>query len=462
MKVGYYTEIVLPEYNVHFLAINDGVDSERMESADFTPFRNIINELYAKDTSKKVRASMKSRALQGQHLTGMPPYGYKVSPHDKKKWIIDEPAAEVVKEIFRLYIEGLNFNQIALELDKRGVEVPSEHMRKHGVYSNGDRCIKVENPPKLWHLTVVIVIIDRYEYAGHMVSGRQTTRSYKDRRTVNIPKDEWIVTKNTHPPIVDEETWQTAQRIRENGRRRKVKTYDKGALNGLLYCQDCGARLYFKGSSNTEKYKGYYMCGYYSHYRLCTIHSISRKNIEELVLVDIKRVTAFAKEKEAEFVKMVEQNHRRTEADVLHKNKKELAEVENRVSEIDRMINELYEDKVRGDLDAVRFSKMLSTYEDEHKTLTSKGNELRSAIAEEIDKSNCAEKFLELVKRYTQFEELTTEIATMFIEKVIVGQAEKVDGVKQQEIRIIYNLIGETASVKINNSNGSIKNMKKK
>lgn len=260
LNVGLYTEMTFPQAGVRFIAIYDNVDSANAVENDFTPFRNIINEWYSRDISKKVKAGMKTRALKGKHITGSVPYGYKRHETEKGKWIIDEEAFEVVREIFKLYISGMNFKQIADEMCSRGIDPPSKHMLKYGLYKYGRRIsCGMEGPPDLWHNHTVIMIIDRYEYAGHTIGCRREKISYKNRKSVEVPEDQWIITRDTQEAIVDEETWQTAHRIRESGRKRKVRLYDKGPLNGLIYCSDCNSKLYFKPTNKNKDKNGCYM-----------------------------------------------------------------------------------------------------------------------------------------------------------------------------------------------------------
>jgi len=388
---------------------------------------------------------MKTRALAGEHLTGCPPYGYVTSEKDRKQWVIDEEAAEHIRTIYNLYIGGMTFKQIAEEMTRRGIPSPSKHIEKYGVYKPGRR-IKLEGVPDFWHPGSVIAIIDRYEYAGHTVSYRFQSESCKTSKTVKVPESEWIITRNTQPAIIDEETWQTVKRVRDSGRRRKVNIHDKGPLNGLIYCDSCGSKLYFKPTPRLKDHGGCYMCGYYLHYtkmNLCTTHYIRRSDLEEVVLARLRMVTDFAKENESEFVKMVERkSHKKGEA-TLRKNEKELTATQKRLAEIDRIINRLYEDKVTGELTSERFATMLAGFEDEQGQLRKRSEELRIAIAHEKESTDGAERFIKQVRQITNMEELTTEIAVTLIEKVIVSQAEKVNGQNQQKIKIIYNFIGD-------------------
>lgn len=444
LNVGLYTEMTFPQAGVRFIAVYDNVDSANNTENDFTPFRNIINEWYSRDISKKVKAGMRARAQKGEHITGSIPYGYMKSEADPKRWAVDEEAAEVIREIYRLYISGMTFKQIAEEMSRRGIDPPAKHMMKLGQYKYGRR-LKLDELPELWHLGSIIMIIDRYEYAGHTVSCRREKVSYKNRKSVPLPQSDWIITRDTQEVIIDEETWQTAHRIRESGRRRKVVVHDKGPLNGLLYCDTCGNKLYFKPTPRLRSHNGCYMCGYYLHYKLCTTHYIRRDDLEAVVLTQLRKVTAFARAHEDDFVKMVERKTRRNGEDTLRKNEKELVGVQSRLGEIDRIISRLYEDKVVGELSAERFATMLAGFEGEQVGLRKRCEELRVLITEDKEKTDGADRFIRLVRQFTDITELTAEIAATLIEKVVVGQAGKVEGRKTQRVRIIYNFIGDVS-----------------
>ena len=444
LKVGYYTEVVLPDAGVRFIAINDGVDSERGDNNDFTPFRNIINEWMAKDTSKKIRAVMKSRALAGEHLTGYPPYGYMKDPDNPKLWIIDEPAAEVVREIFALFVSGNTMFGISKILNERGIDPPVVRKAQLGLNPSGGYSTRQNQRKRQWDHTAISDILGRMDYLGHTVSMKMTHKSYKDKRVIDKPQDEWIITKDTQPYIIEEETWQTAQRIREAGKRRPNRYGQMGPLNNLIRCADCGSKLHISRCQTIESYSEYYSCGKYRTARgECSSHRITRVALEHLVLQDLWDITSFAREHEAEFTEMAERQIRRAEETAFRDMQSEFNKASERVNEIDRVINGLYEDKVRGLLPADRFAKMLTEYEAEQKTLSARAAELQTTISAETEKADRACRFLALVRKYTDMKELTHEIAAAFIEKVIVGKLERIDGKKHQTVRIVYNIIGE-------------------
>jgi len=443
LKVGYYTEVVLPGAGVRFLAVNDGVDSDRADN-DFTPFRNIINEWYAKDTSKKIRAVMKTRALAGEHLTGYPPFGYMKDPANPKVWIIDEPCAEIVREIYALYLSGNSLFGIARLLNDRGIAPPCVRKAELGLNPNGGYSRRAT--PYQWEHTAISDILSRMDYLGHTVSMKMTHRSYKDKRVIDKPQEEWIITKDTQPPIVDEETWQSVQRLREKGKRRPTRLGEMGPLNGLLYCSDCGAKLHVARAQAIKPESEYYSCSRYKNKLTgCTSHRINRVALERLVLEDLRRVTAFAKEREAEFAALVESQMRKAEESALREAQAEYDRSRARADEIDRVINGMYEDKIRGLLPAERFAKMLAEYEAEQQTLRGRAAELKETLDSESEKAQSVNRFLALVRRFTDMSELTGEIAATFIDRVIVGPLERVDGKKHQTVRILYNIVGQVA-----------------
>lgn len=440
LHVGLYTEVKFPEAGIRFIAINDGVDSANGAMDDFTPFRNIINEWYCRDISKKIRASMQSRAKSGEHLSGNPPYGYVKSVENPKKWVIDEVPAGIIREIYKLYLNGGNAHQIAEEMEKKGYDAPGDYLAKQKQYTKGKK-VKFETPKAMWHPGTILNILDKYEYCGHTISYKWKSPSYKTHRSKKTLPEDWLITKNTHDAIIDEETWQAVHKIRESGRRRKENVWDKGPLNGFLYCPDCGSKLYFSHPSRL-KTSGTYMCGYYMHYKKCTTHYIRRDELEPAVLAQLRSDCAFAKEYEDEFVKLVEKKTRRQGEEAARKNEKDYVEARDRISEIDRIINQLYEDKVSGSLSPERFSKMLSTYEKEQETLRSKCETLQVQINAARETSDNVKQFIRVVRKFTDMQELTPEIVGTLIDRIEVGQAHEADGVKKQEIRIIYNFIG--------------------
>ena len=384
---------------------------------------------------------MQSRAKSGEHLTGTPPYGYKKDGSDPKKWIIDEEPAKVIREIFKLFLGGKNATQIAEMMAEKGYDAPGEYLAKQKQYFKG-KSVTFDTPRALWHPGTVLNILDRQEYCGHTVSYRRKTISYKTHKTTLNDEADWIITKNTQAPIVDEDTWQAVHKMRESGRRRKEHVWDKGPLNGFLYCPDCGSKLYFSHPSRL-KTSGTYLCGYYLHYKKCSTHYIRRDELEPVVLAQLRKDCAFAREHEDDFLKMVEKKTRQQGEDAFRQGEREYGEAKSRIEEIDQIINQLYEDKVSGGLSAERFSIMLTKYEEEQETLRGKCEKLQVQITAARTTSDNAKQFIRVVRKFTELQELTPEIVATLIERVEIGQAQVVEGVKKQEIKIIYNFIGD-------------------
>ena len=314
LQVGMYTEIFFPEHDVHFIAVNDGVDSNQ-EDNEFTPFRNIINEWYAKDTSKKIRAVKRSKGMAGEHIGSHPPYGYRKNPENKKEWIVDEEAAEVVREIFRLCVSGYGPTQIAKMLTEREILCPTYY-----ALERGEKPRTVLPPHKYaWNGPVVAMILDRVDYLGHTVNFKTHNKSYKCHKKIKHTPDQWKVFEDTHEAIIDKETFEIVQKIRA-GKRRPTRMGEMPMFSGLLYCADCGSKLTFHRKADEPAEKHHYICGNYrSNTSNCTMHYIRNVVVERIVLENLKEVIRYVSNYEDEFVRMV------MDADVRQKNR-ELAQ----------------------------------------------------------------------------------------------------------------------------------------
>ena len=440
LKVGYYTEIAFPNAEVRFIAINNGVDSANQQDSDFTPFLNIINEWYAKDTSKKIRAVFKAKGESGKPLCTTPPFGYKKDPDDKNHWIVDEDAAKVVKYIFQLCIEGYGPTQIAHKLKDEGIFTPSYYFKSIGLYPTA---IITEEPCK-WSARTVANILDKQEYLGHTINFKTKIKSYKIKKKIDNDPSEWKIFKNKHKAIIDEETFNTVQRIR-NGRRRRTLLGDMPLLSGMVYCADCGAKLYQVRSKAWSHDKEYMVCATYRKRgkHNCTSHQIRNIDIEKALLYMIQQVTAFARDYEDEFVELVEKNKNKELERRIRESKKELEQSMNRVSKIDLLIQRLYEDNVEGKISDEQFIKMTSAYENEQKTLNVRVTELNKIIKNEQEKITNTSSFLNLVKCYTNITKLDAEIIRTFIEKVYIYNADTIGTKKIKKIKIVFNFIGE-------------------
>ena len=439
LQVGMYTEMVFPNADIRFIAINNGVDSINGTENDMTPFINIFNEFYAKDTSRKVRAVLKAKGQSGKPLSTNPPYGYLKDPNDSSKWIIDEEAAKVVREAFNMCISGIGPTLIAHEFTARGYLCPVAHHKAIGVNAPDRRLYNLDTN---WHTSTVVDILSRPEYLGHTVNFRTYRKSFKNKRVLQHDPSEWQIFENTHEAIIDQETFDIVQRIR-NGRRRLTPLGEMPILSGMVYCPDCGKKLYYV-RSRSASLRPYLVCSSYRKIRgLCTSHAVTAAAIEECVLDGIRSVTAYAREHENEFVELVTHKKRSELNRILRDEKRELDQAQTRIRKLDEIMRQLYEDKVEGKLSDERFSKLSDGYELEQKTLESRSDEIRAHIAAENETTINVNYFLSMVRKYTDVQEITAQIVREFVEKIYVSQAEIVDGVKYQKIQIVWNCIGE-------------------
>ena len=447
LKVGYYTEVFFPGLDIRFIAINNGVDSANQQDSDFTPFLNIINEWYAKDTSKKIRAVFKAKGQSGKPLCTNPPYGYVKDPEDKSRWIIDPEAAEVVREIFSLCVQGYGPTQISKELTRRKVENPVAHARRLGITIPAK---PLDEEPCIWHDSTVARLLTRIEYLGHTANFKTYRKSYKNKKQMHNAPSEWQIFENTHDAIIDQETFDIVQKIRD-GRRRLTPMGEMPILSGMLFCADCGAKLYQVRGRGWEHSQEYFVCATYRKQKgKCSSHQIRNVVIEQLLLDDLRRVTSYAREHEDEFVRLVTQKSKQETERNLRESKKELEAAKARISKLDSIIQRLYEDNLEGKVSDERFGKLTATYEAEQRELERRIAELENIMATTKNESLGVDTFLTLVRRYTDIKELDAELIRMFVEKILVYKAEKVDGHRVQRIKIIYNGIGEIPNAPIN------------
>lgn len=441
LKVGYYTEILFPENEIRFIAINSGVDSANQQDSDFTPFLNIINEWYAKDTSKKIRAVIKAKSDSGKPTAPIPVFGYKKDPNNKYNWLIDEEAAEVVKEIFRLAVQGNGPSKIATILSDRKVLNVTSYKNAKGIPNTHS---KDNIDPYWWDWSVVSDILSRQEYLGHTVNFKTGRKSYKNKKSYINPPSKWVIIKNTHDAIIDQETFDIVQRLKEGRKRANTPMGEMPVLSGMLYCADCGKKLYVCRTKSLQPSAYYYCCSTYRKRQgLCSAHQIRIKVIDSIVLNDIKMHIEFARAHEDEFIKLVSNETSSYTAKALASLTKELNASKARFEKLDAIIQNLYEDKISGIVSEDRFKKMNENYEQEQKSLKEKIAELEGKIKAINEQTASTSHFMELVQKYTRIDELTHEIAREFIEKVIVHKAEKVDGHRQMRIDIFYNGIGK-------------------
>lgn len=440
LKVGYYTEVFFPGSDIRFIAINNGVDSANQQDSDFTPFLNIINEWYAKDTSKKIRAVFKAKGQNGKPLCTNPPYGYIKDPEDKTHWVIDEEASEVVRQAFRLCMDGYGPTQIAKEFNKRHIMNPTAHAKANGVTIPDNRG---HDDDYIWRGSTIVHMLSRQEYLGHTVNFKTYRKSYKNKKQLMNDPSEWQIFENTHDAIVEQSVFEIVQKIRD-GRRRITPMGEMPTLSGMLFCADCGAKLYQVRHRGWEHDKEYFVCATYRKVKGgCSSHQIRNVVVEELLLDGIRQITAFAREHESEFVQMVTSKTRTALDKSLRDNKRELEQSQARITKLDDIIQRLYEDNLSGKISDERFAKMTASYEAEQHTLESRVVELKGTMTAEHDSALNVDHFLTLVRKYTDIKELTAEMIREFVEKILVYKAEHIDGRRVQRIKIVWNCIGE-------------------
>ena len=441
LKVGMYTEMLFPEKDIRFIAVNSGVDSANQQDSDFTPFLNIINEWYAKDTSKKIRAVIKAKSDAGKPTAPIPVYGFIKDPNDKYHWLVDEDAAEVIKEIFRLAVQGHGPSKIATILTQRKILNPTGYKNSKGIANTHS---KDNIDPYWWDWSVVSDNLSRQEYLGHTVNFKTGRKSYKNKKSYINPPSKWVIIKNTHDAIIDQETFDIVQRLKEGRKRANTPMGEMPVLSGMIYCADCGKKLYVCRTKSLQPSAYYYCCSTYRKRQgLCSAHQIRIKVIDSIVLNDIKMHIEFARAHEDEFIKLVSNETSAYTAKALSSLTKELNASKTRFEKLDAIIQNLYEDKISGIVSEDRFKKMNENYEQEQNSLKEKIAELEGKIKAINEQSASTSHFMELVQKYTRIDTLTHEVAREFIEKIIIHKAEKVDGHRQMKIDIFYNGIGK-------------------
>lgn len=441
LRVGYYTEILFPDNDIRFIAINNGVDSATKQDSDFTPFLNIINEWYAKDTSKKIKAVAKAKGESGKHLTTNAPYGYKKDPDNKDHWIIDEDAAKVVKHIFDLCVKGYGPSQIADKLKEEKILSPVAYFKYKGVNNPSIGC--KDSDDYYWNPATISYFLDRQEYIGDTINFRTYKKSYKSKKYIRKDKSNWMVFKNTHEPIIDENTFNIVQGIRK-GRRVRTNMGEMPILSGLVYCADCGAKMYQVRGKDWTHDKEYMVCASYrkKSKQTCSSHQIRNVVLEELILEDLRRVTGIVRENADMFVNLVTSHFKEESAKTSKELNKELEISNARVKKLDSIIQSLYEDKLEGIISNDRFVQLSSNYEREQETLKERINQIKKQLNDSCNQNNGIETFISHCKKYTDIEELDCEIVRAFINKVIVYAPERVDGHRVQKIKVIYNFVG--------------------
>lgn len=438
LEVGMYTEVRFPNSNIRFIAVNNGVDSDNQQDNDFTPFLNIINEFYVKDTSKKIRASAKTKGESGEHLTANPPYGYMKDPDDPKRWIVDEEAARVVKRIFNLCLESCGTSQIARILKDDKIETPTAYRIR-----NGGKSTRVPENPYAWSARTISFILSRQEYLGRTVNFKTSKPSYKSKKKVLNPPEMWKIFENTHEAIIDEETFNRVQELREK-RRRPTKTGKTNMFSGVAMCADCGGRMCFSTRKNFDETQDYFVC-YTARSKgkeACSTHYIRAAVLEEGTLKNLRLVCLLVSCFEDEIRESVGALRTEEAKKELSGKKKLLQKSENRIAELDRLFKRIYEDNVNGKLSDSRFKTLADDYETEQAELIQKTELLKKEIEDFQEKTDNIELFIRKAKMYNGVEKLTPKVLNDMVKAVYVHAPEKVNGVRTQEIEISYNHIG--------------------
>ena len=458
LQVGFYTEVMFKEKEVHFIAIANGVDNQKRESSEFAPFLNIMNEWYIRDSSRKVTTVLRARGMEGKHTTNNAIYGYRKSEEDKNQWVIDEEAAEVVRRIYRMSLEGKGPYEIARILSEEQIERPSYYLAKRGLGT----CRSNNNTttPYVWRGATVSDILSKPEYMGHTVNFRSYKESYKDKRAKKTPKEDWVIFKNTQEAIVSEEMWNKVQGLRKTARRTDT-VGEANPFTGLLYCADCGAKMYNHrgGAGRARNWKGElngkrrpdrdeYNCSTYnlsrqSYDKQCSQHYIRTEVVRKLVLETIKAVSDYVITNEEEFINRIYSSSGDKQKESIKSMKRKIAQDTKRVNELNMLMKKLYEDNISGKLSDKRFEFMLSEFENEQDTLEISMENAKAEIEKYESDTVRADKFIELVKRYTDFSELTTPMLNEFVEKILVHEADYSSGERVQEVEIYLNFIGK-------------------
>ena len=439
LKVGQIMEI-LRQRGVRLIAINDGVDSARGDD-DFTPFRNIMNEYYARDTSRKIRSTFQSKGKSGKHLTGTVIYGY-LWNEARDQWLVDPEAAEVVKRIFAMTIDGYGPYQIASKLKEEKILIPSAYLARHGEGVNKNKTFKDVYG---WGSSTICNILEKREYLGHTINFK-TRKHFKDKKSHYVPEDEWTIFENTHEPIIDQQTFDLVQKIRGNVRRYPDGWGEAAPLTGLLYCADCGGKMYVHRTNNGKRISQY-TCSQYSKVpvgKLCTTqHRINEDVVLSLVSEMLKAIAEYAKHDRAEFVRVVQEAQSSQQTAEVKKQRTRLATAKQRVSELEVLLCKIYEDNILGKLSDSRYATLDAQYEKEQSELTAEISVLEKAVKSYEKHEKDADRFIALIGKYENFDKLTIAMLNEFIEKILVHERDRKGSIQTtQEVEIYFNFVG--------------------
>ena len=439
LKVGQVME-VLRQRGVRLIAINDGVDSLKGDD-DFTPFRNIMNEFYARDTSRKIRSVFKSKGMSGKHLTGTVIYGY-LWDEKREHWLVDEEAAEVVRRIFSLTLEGYGPYQIACKLSTDRIEIPVVHLARFNEGVNRSKPVK---DPYGWGSSTIVNILKKREYLGHTINFK-TRKHFKDKKSHYVSEDKWTIFENTHEAIIDQQTFDLAQKIRSNVRRYPNGWGEAAPLTGLLYCADCGGKMYVHRTNNGKRISQY-TCSQYSKVpvgKLCTTqHRINEDVVLSLVSEMLKAIAEYAKHDRVEFVRVVQEAQSSQQTTEVRKQRTRLAAAKQRVSELEVLLCKIYEDNILGKLSDSRYATLDAQYAKEQAELTAEISALEKAIRSYETHEKNADRFIALIDKYENFDKLTIAMLNEFIEKILVHERDRKGSIQTtQEVEIYFNFVG--------------------
>ena len=439
IEVGRLTEEFFPNHDIRLVAVSDNIDTDEGEN-ELAPIRNLFNEWYARDISKKRRISNKIKGNAGEPM-GQPPYGYVKDPENPKRWIVDEEAAQVVRRIYRMTLEGVGTEQIAANLEEDGVLTPRAYWHSKGINRPG----KVKDlPPTHWNSSSVIKMLSVQEYCGDILNFKTYSKSYKNKKRLENDRENWAIFKDVHEPIIERAVFEQVQQKRGKMRKRQAKDGERSMFSGLLVCADCGSNLHFHFNQGNPEIK-YFNCSNYKGNRgTCgSTHYVRVDFLEQVVLGEIRRLTKYAGLYEDDFLKEVIGHSRQAEETERRLKEKELKSLLARDDELDGLFERIYEDNVSGKLSDDRFAKMSRRYEEEQKELSEKIKKLRSEIEKQSSRATSTDMFVSIVRKYTRARKLTPRMLNELVEKIEVYNAEKIDGEWVQRLRIHYNCVGE-------------------
>ncbi len=458
LQTGFYTEVMFREKGVRFIAISNGIDSSVQSSGEFAPFLNVINEWYIRDCSRKVTSVLRAKGMSGKHTTNHAIYGYRKDPDDPGHWLIDEEAATVVRRIFQLTIDGNGPHQIARILTAEKVERPAYYLgqRNQGTCQSRD----YSGERYIWQGTTVADMLTRPEYMGHTVNFRTYKESYKDKRPKKAPKEDWVIFENTQEAIVDEKTWHLAQELRKVVRRTDTLG-EANPLTGLIFCADCGAKMYnhrgsagqardWQGRPNGKRRpdRDEYNCSTYNNSKArfsvaCSQHYIRTAVVRELVLEAIRSASTYAIKNEAEFIQKVRSASEVRQAETVKALKQRVRREQKRAAELDGIIKKLYESYAIGKITEKRFDVLSAEYEQEQETLETSIQKAQADLEGFEADTAKVDHFMALAKKYTDFSELTTPMINEFVDKIVVHEADRSTGERMQEVDIYLKFIGK-------------------